>query len=192
MEAMEKGIYGAKVQSFSGSNPRDMLWKIIQENPSADKGKLLALFWDEVSDTDNVDYLRTVVEYWFSNNLQSILDAQGTKLSAGRTSTARPAGSAVAPVKSRAEVREESKQLQQAVYTEMKAKLDAVIMDKAKMIALDLVMPTGKKLRDSTKTECAAAGGWYAAIADRLEPGQIVGNVFTEDQVREVWKHANN
>jgi hypothetical protein len=52
------------------------------------------------------------------------------------------------------------------------------------VVLLDLKLPTGKLLRESTFAECARAGGFFAKIAKKGQPKQIVGKVLTEEQLR--------
>lgn len=54
------------------------------------------------------------------------------------------------------------------------------------VVLLDLLLPSGKLLRDATFAECAQAGGWYAKVSAMGKPNQIVGKVLTEQQLRRV------
>jgi hypothetical protein len=51
---------------------------------------------------------------------------------------------------------------------------------------MNLVMPNGKMLKDSTGAECASAGGWYTKISSRVAPEEVVGNVLSEEQLRKI------
>jgi hypothetical protein len=55
---------------------------------------------------------------------------------------------------------------------------------------LDLIMPSGKALAQSTGAECAKAGGWFATIAAKVGPSQVVGNVLSEHDLHKLFKRA--
>lgn len=55
-----------------------------------------------------------------------------------------------------------------------------------RVVLLNLVLPSGKALRDATFAECARAGGWFAKIAKMGKPRQVVGKVVTEGQLQAV------
>lgn len=57
---------------------------------------------------------------------------------------------------------------------------------KQKIILMDLILPSGKRLGDSTFADCAKAGGWFAKLARSGKPGQIVGKVLTEAQLKKL------
>ncbi len=54
----------------------------------------------------------------------------------------------------------------------------------AQIVLLDLTMPNGMALRDCTFAECAKFGGFFAKIAKKGKPKQIVGKVMTEEQLQ--------
>lgn len=71
----------------------------------------------------------------------------------------------------------------------------AVAKDAAKMVAavkavcvMDLILPTGKSLRNSTFADCKAAGGLFNRIAAKGKPNQIVGKVLNDQQAQALWK----
>jgi hypothetical protein len=49
-----------------------------------------------------------------------------------------------------------------------------------------LVMPNGKALKDCNKQDCLKAGGWLTAVGKKLKPGQTVGQVFTEEDLKKI------
>jgi hypothetical protein len=55
------------------------------------------------------------------------------------------------------------------------------------MVLMDLVLPTGKKLRESTFADCAKAGGWFSEIAKHGKPNQAVDKKLTEDDLQNIW-----
>ena len=55
------------------------------------------------------------------------------------------------------------------------------------IILLDMVLPTGKKLRDSTGAECAKAGGFFSEVARYLKPTEVVTKHLNEAELRNIW-----
>lgn len=161
------GTYGAKVQSWKNANPRDLLKSLIDEHPSAAKTTLLAMVRNELLEDRSADMLDSVIEYWFTNNYHSLV---------------APVARAPRPP------REVVKAAQTAKVADIKSKVQARIQEEAQLLLLDLVMPNGKSLRDSTGKECAKAGGWYTKIAMRVPPGTKVGKALSEDQLRALWR----
>lgn len=162
---LDTGTYGAKVQSWRKSNPRDILKRLLEENPRADKPALLASLRAELLADDRIDYLDAVIEYWFANNYHSLVEAPAT-----------PAA------------RQAAKAEKAAKVEAIKEKVKTRIREEAELILLDLVIPGGKALRDATGRDCAKAGGWFAAIAERVKPGQKVGAAMSEADLRALWK----
>jgi hypothetical protein len=76
----------------------------------------------------------------------------------------------------------------------VKAKVRARIVEKAKMILLDLMLPNGKPLRECTGADCAklgpAMGAWLSRIAGEVKPRQKVGDILSEESVRELFVNA--
>jgi hypothetical protein len=68
------------------------------------------------------------------------------------------------------------------------AAVEATIKLVKAVVLLDLVQPNGKKLRDCTGGDIrvleAQMPSWFKAIAAKVQPDQIVGEVLTEDDVR--------
>lgn len=63
-----------------------------------------------------------------------------------------------------------------------------------KMVLLDLMLPNGKKLRDTTGGECAdlgvKVGAWLANLAARVPVDELVGQVLEETEVRQIYEGA--
>lgn len=165
---LDTGTYGAKVQSWKKSNPRDLLKRVIDDNPAMDKPALLAALRHELLADDGIDYLDAVIEYWFANNYHSLVEMRAAQ---------KPQTSLIA-----------AKAAKQAKVEAIKEKVQTRIREEAQMILLDMILPTGKALRDSTGKDCAKAGGWFAKLAEQVKPNQTVGAVMSEDQVRKLWK----
>ncbi len=166
---LDKGTYGAKVQSWKGANPRDLLRRIIDDNPAMDKPELLATLRHELLADDQIDYLDTVIEYWFSNNYHSLVGAMAAQNRLYPMLIA-------------------SRMAKQAKAEVIKGKLRDHIQEVAETILLDMVLPNGKALRDCTGKQCAKAGGWLARVAEKVKPNQKVGVALSESQVRDLWR----
>ena len=54
---------------------------------------------------------------------------------------------------------------------------------------LDKVAPAcGKPIREMTKADCAAEGGWYMRLAEKLGAKETVGEAgLTDDQLWDLW-----
>jgi uncharacterized protein YfaP (DUF2135 family) len=164
---LNTGILGAKVQSWKSANPRDILKRLMEENPRMEKPALLAALRHELLSEDRIEYLDAVIEYWFSNNYHSLV--------APRVSATRPS-----PAVAKAAKQEKIAAIRQKVERHIEEKVEARL--------LDFIMPSGKTLRDSTGADCAKAGGWLTKIAGKVNARQRVGNVLSEEQVRKLFK----
>lgn len=157
MTHVDTGITGAKRQSWKHDNPREILISIIDEYPSAGKDKLLKFFTQKVFEKENRTLLETIIEYWFANNLYSLLNSD-PKL---------------------------KKQFSQPLQVaKIKAQIRERIKVAAGVVLMDMIMPNKKKLRDCSGAECAAVGGWLSIVATRMSPSAIVGKTFSEQDVR--------
>src|SRR5215471_3987531 len=153
MTHIDTGITGAKRQSWRHDNPRDTLRNIIEGNPHADKEKLLTLFKDIILKVKNQAILETIIEYWFANNLSSLLQSDADL----------------------------KKQFSAPNIAKLKDKIRERIKIASGIVLLDIIMPNKKRLGDCTGAECAAVGGWLSLVAARMSPSQIVGKIFTEE-----------
>lgn len=68
------GTYGAKVQSWSGANPRDVLNRIIEAMPGASRESVLAALRDAVKEPAAELHLDAIIEYWFANNYRALTE----------------------------------------------------------------------------------------------------------------------
>lgn len=168
MTMVDTGMLGAKRVSWRHGNPREMLKRIIDELGTSDRDRLLREFNDQVFARGNRAVLESIVEYWFANNLNSLLDRSALVTTRKRLRTAAQ--------KRTAEVRQE---------------IITAITVAAGVMLLDIDLPHGKKLRDSTGAECSAIGGWLAVVGAKVLPDVIVGNVLNEDDVRALFERVN-
>ena len=173
---LENATYGAKAQSARKDNPKGLLQQIIEDNPNAGKPKLLAMIRGELMKDGNVEFLDAVIEYWFTNMYASLTTEVDC---GGKTPDPVPA-----PPARRADPQERER-----AKVEQRARVEA-IKQKAIIVFMDMMLPTGKSLRESTGKECAKAGGMYAKIAERVKPNQKVGQALSEADLAAIWKSA--
>jgi hypothetical protein len=156
MTHVDTGITGAKRQSWSHDNPRDVLKSIIEQNGRAAKEELLEIFTRTLFEKGNRALMETVIEYWFANNLHSLLNSDSN-------------------------LRE---QFTKPQVSKIKEQIRERIKIAAGVILMDMIMPNKKKLRDCSGTECAAVGGWLSIVATRMPPSATVGKTFSEQDLR--------
>ena len=164
MTMIDTGHIGAKRQSWRQGNPRELLKRLIDELGSTDRERLFVEFIEQAFAPGNRPILESIAEYWFSNNLNSLLEPVGTDRQMARA-------------RNRARTEQVSKQIVE--------RLTAV----AGQLLLDLTLPHGKTLKDSTGTECLAIGGWLKVVGSKMKPDDLVGAVFSEDQLRLIFEH---
>lgn len=161
------GEQGAKRQSWYPSNPRALLKGLIDDNPKASEATLKRMLKEVL--LQEQDYLDAVVDYWFGNNLRSIV--------AEEPAPKRPRPAAAAKI-----------------VNDVKKNVIAHIERSTKLALLDLVLPNGKKLRNATGADCKGLapkiGVWLGQVARKLQPSQTVGKVLSEKEVREIYDAA--
>jgi hypothetical protein len=64
---IEKGVTGAKVQSWEKHNARELLARIVADNPGVDDEVLFHAFTAESG-----PYFMEIQRYWFANNLRAL------------------------------------------------------------------------------------------------------------------------
>jgi hypothetical protein len=164
------GKLGATRQSWSRNSPRDVLKAIVDAHPRENESELLRIFTDEIR--QNEAHVDAIIEYWFTNNLRSMRQAQQSPEAARQRAAERD-----------------------AVAVAIKQKVEKVIERKAQVKAqvmmLSLVMPNGKALKDCTGRDCkelsTKVGPWLAALGKQLKPTQVVGKELSEAQVRKLY-----
>lgn len=172
MTFTDTGVRGATGQSWRGANPRDLLKRVIDDNPGSDRVGLFRLFIEKLKEEDDGDYMETIIEYWFANNYHSLI-------------TARSA--ADEPERRNAAIAE-----RELLVAGTAEKLRDKIAEQAAVALLDLMMPNGKLLSACNGEECAKLGSkigsWLQKVARRVKPGEIVGDVLTEEDLRALYE----
>lgn len=79
------------------------------------------------------------------------------------------------------------KQAAKALVEEKKAQVVSMIQKKAELMLMDIVLPNGKTLRESTGADCRKVGGWMAEICKAVKPQQVVSDVLSEHGVRHLY-----
>lgn len=156
MTHVDTGITGAKRQSWKHDNPRDVLKNVIEKNGRSSKEELLRIFTQTIFEKGNRALIETVIEYWFANNLNSLLNSDS-------------------------QLRE---QFSKPQISKIKEQIRERIKIAAGVVLMDMIMPNKKRLRDCSGAECAAVGGWLSVVATRMSPSAIVGKTFSEQDMR--------
>jgi hypothetical protein len=157
MAEIDRGVTGAKRQSWNKMNARALLEEIVESNPGLDKDALKHLFEAECA-----PYFPEIVGYWFDNNYRAHTSRQtnGT--------TQRKPQSAEA----------------QSVET-MAAVAARVVAIAAKLKVADLMLPSGIVVRDATADQLDEGGDAYKKLAAKLRvsgrPGARWCEVFTDE-----------
>lgn len=154
---LDTGHTGAKVQTWRRNSPRELLKRLMEEKPTDSKEAILEALQTELK--DDVELLDAVIEYWFTNNYNSLVASLDP----------------IAPVRRNESVKR--------IADTIKSK----IIEEAQILLLDTMMPNGKVLRYCTGQDCSKMGGWLGRIAKKVKPRQNVGSALSEDQVRELF-----
>jgi hypothetical protein len=168
MVHVDLGITGAKRQSWRKANPREILRRLVEDNPHAGMDELFAKFRKVLAKADE-EMQETVDRYYFDNNVRSL---QGI---VDPNAGARKAAS-----------RERAAELRKKVEENITTAID----QRAKRLLLDAIMPNEKPLRDCTGQDCNQMGGWLAGIGAKLKANQKVGDKFNEDQIQSHWTRS--
>lgn len=172
MVQLNPGRTGAKRQSFTAVNPRDLLKAVMAANPNAGEKTMQRRVFDAIMNSpDKDEYIEAIIEYWFANNYRAVVQAAEVE--------------AVPP-------REREKQRATA-RAARKEEADALtrITKKfvvSKAILLDYKLPNGKMLRNATFLECRVAGGWLSELGTKGKPTDLVGKVLDEAAIQRIWR----
>jgi hypothetical protein len=161
------GEYGAKRVTYNDHNLRELLAKLMDKYPRANKEKIRSLLIDEVSKRGNEDYIRSCIEYACTNAVTSVFRKYD-----------RPV------------IKQERHQHVQAVQErkrELEVKVEKVVQRRAQVILMSLEMPNGKTLGECTGTYCQKLGGWYAAVGAKVK-SKKVADVLSEQELRKMHK----
>jgi type I site-specific restriction endonuclease len=164
MVHMDLGTTGAKRQSWRKDNPRELLKRLVEENPQADNEELFHKF--RVALAKGSDELNESVErYYFDNNIRSLMEK---------------------PLVTK-QKREQMEREREKIAERIEKKIEEKIDEAATRKLLDAIMPNEKPLRDCTGSECKQMGGWLSGIGEKLGADQVVADKFSEEQIQSHW-----
>jgi hypothetical protein len=174
MTFIDTGIRGATGQSWRRANPRDLLKRVIDDHPGADRPALFKLFLEKLKEEEDTDYLDTIVEYWFANNYHSLVAARTT------SEETRPGRAASAAERD-------------AWIAATKEKVKEKVTEAATIVLSEMIMPNGKQLAACTGQECgqlrSRMGSWLGKIARRVKPEETVGAILNEDGLQALYQN---
>ena len=182
MSLLEIGKTGASKQSWRSPGPRALLKTLMDEAKDPHDGKVLFSEFvravlplgvrNGFENEDDERRLVAIIEYWFTNNHNSMVQLYPPRPGAEKERTAKRNAQIAKQDKIRKAVREE-------------------VQDRAQMLLLDWTMPNGKAMGDCTGEEVREFGRkvapWLSKIAAKVKPAEIVRNVLSEDDVRKMW-----
>lgn len=173
---------GANRQSHRSTATRPLLKKLMDKSPNPhlkeERERIFEVFREKVMprcepkcQMRNTEHFEVLLEYWFTNNYNSLLAFFAQPGAPSRQQRA---------VAKHAAKKKRTEQIKTAA-------VEAV----AQIVLLDLMLPNGKALRECTGLECRQlgrkVGSWLVRIADQIKPDQIVGNVLKEEEVRKLY-----
>lgn len=181
MTLLEVGKTGASKQSWRKHNARALLHKMMDEAKDPHDGKVLFKDFlavvlpravrDAFENEEDELRLVAIIEYWFTNNHDSMVSLYPRPGDEKRKAAAQ---------KARIEKQEK---IREAVRERIEEKAEALL--------LEWITPNGKAVGDCTGAEIRQFGNkvapWLAKIATRVKPSEIVRNVLSEADVRKMW-----
>lgn len=143
-------------------NPLELMHDMREHDSTAGRDRIIKQ-WMRIIEKDD-DYTRAVLEYAATNYWESL---ERDRQRASHSPRPRVGGAA-------------SQAAQQA-------RVDALAEKIRNIVLMDIRLPTtGKRIAESTFAECAAAGGWFAALSSQGQPKQIVGKVLSEADLHKI------
>lgn len=147
----------AATRRVAKKNPMQALVDLLDSDPTANADRLFRKWWPVILADD--DYLIAVGRHAFANFLTSL--DRDRRRGARQTSNTE-------------------------MHKERQAAARRLTKHVHRIVLLDLMLPNGKKLRESTFAECSAAGGWFKMVAAKGRPSEIVGQVLNEGDLRKL------
>jgi hypothetical protein len=190
---IDTGTNGAKRQSWRRANPRDVLKRLIDradlsENKAEEK--IANECWD-ILHRDQMQ-MRTVFEYWFANNYRSLIKSGaaggGSIKTAPQPSSPPDATAPTSAAQQPSEATAGTSSIAAKIREKIEEKIEEQVGARVKIVLLDMMMPTGKLLRYTTREELVDLDGWAQRLVERLQPGQTVEAAFTEDDLRGLYQ----
>lgn len=142
----------AAMSRVARKNPTELLRQMREADRTASPEHLFRKWCDIVRDDD--DYLSAALHHAFTN-INTTLERDENKTPPTAKQTA------------------ERRASEQAKVSALKERV-------AKIVLMNIMLPTGKLLRESTFADCKKAGGWFAKVAAKGKPNQVVGRTLSE------------
>lgn len=194
---------GAKAQTFSARNPRELLLKSVKSASHGNRELLLSSFKRDLKKSSD-SYFDAIVDYWFSNNLTAIGADEDFPVNSKFTASSRAKEKAPddrtadriqddveAYRKRRQEgidrankLREESAQKVEALKASGEAAAIGTLSKYCKVVLMTMPTPLGKPLSECTGEECLSMGGWYITVGTIAGDFGKVGEVLTENDLQ--------
>jgi len=151
------------------ANPINLLKEVVAANPRATTDEVYEEFKERILEVENDAHLDIILMSWFGP-VYSKLTAPKVDVRAHERQLAQR--------------RAEREAAKEAMKDKIKANM-------AKIVLLDMVLPHGKAVKDSTGRECAQlgpkVGEWLSRVAGEMRPTQVVGKVLSEDRLQELY-----
>lgn len=169
---------GEPTKVVERERPLGLFIAVIQEDPKADQTVHRRRMRDLLLSPGYEDFQDAVIDEWMRIKYSTAFTAacpptiKELTVRAERHQRAEFEKQAA----ERAAAREARRQEEQRKEDEEVVRVTALMASRM----LDFIMPNGKPLRACTGAECAAAGGFFARIAERVGATQIVGAVLSE------------
>lgn len=160
---VDVGIQGAKAIANSPMKTRAIVKRLMEENPNTTKDAIVGLYIEEMMVDKAKGISEEVREHWRNMAVYFASNSYQYLLP-------RP----------------------QRDYKAENERLKRKLREGTMQVLLDLMLPNGKPLAYATKKDLKKAGGWYLSIAERLGPGQKVGDVLTEKELRDIFEGRHN
>lgn len=142
------------------SMPRDIVERLIEDFPDLDRGEIFEKFRLKIAEMEDQ---RRAVEWYFFVNMHDYLTTN-RNLNHGRRDQSNSA---------------EGRAQRQAA-------IDGLVQQVCEVALMKHPLSDGTLLENATREQVAKETGWMSKIVQKLKPGQIVGKVLTEAQLRKM------
>jgi hypothetical protein len=183
---VDTGTTGAYRQSWRQVNLRELLARLIADEPDWDEAELKAEFLNIVSGDEQL--IRAAIHYAFDNAYRSYLRGLALDARRGRSTGQQAEEEAEEPTPAAAaEMQQASAQNTPEARQARRSALVAAIEARFNVMLLDMIMPNGKQLGDCTREELIDFGTGYVRVGEQLQPGQTPRQAgLTEEAVRDL------
>ncbi|QIG66757.1 hypothetical protein EVB27_087 [Rhizobium phage RHph_TM16] len=173
----------AKAISYDAFSYRTLVKKLMRAHKGGTEKELCDLVFEAIQQEGNEEYFRSIVKYAVHNayiSLVSEIEAEDAPKKSGATPVLK-----VKPQTTK-ELVQQNLATKPDVVSTLVADITEIAKKKAQIILRDMVLPTGKKLRDSTYGECYEAGGWLMKVGELGPADEIIAE--TEGQLKALYE----